>query len=64
MQAGMTEIFNKPLQTGKRKSLRKEMLGAEVVLWGYLRNNKLEGIKFRRQYGIGKYIVDFYSPQV
>ena len=41
--------------------LRKELTPAERELWTYLRNNKLLGINFRRQYAIGRYIVDFVS---
>lgn len=44
--------------------MRKQTPRDEVVLWGHLRDKKIDGIKFRRQYGIGKYIVDFYSPQI
>jgi very-short-patch-repair endonuclease len=28
-----------------------------------LRNRQLAGVKFRRQFSIGKYILDFYSPE-
>jgi very-short-patch-repair endonuclease len=28
-----------------------------------LRNRQLSGVKFRRQYPIGKYILDFYAPE-
>lgn len=38
------------------------MTRAEIILWSQLKNNNLNQIKFRRQYGVGKYIVDFYSP--
>lgn len=38
------------------------MTFAEIILWGYLKNKQLSGLKFRRQQGIGKYIVDFYCP--
>ena len=41
------------------KNLRKNQTDAENVLWFNLRNNKLNGIKFKRQVPIGKYIVDF-----
>ena len=41
--------------------LRKESTPAERRLWAYLRNNKLNGINFRRQHAIGRYIVDFVS---
>ncbi len=39
------------------------MTPAEVALWNELRREKL-GYKFRRQYGIGPYIIDFYCPQL
>lgn len=35
----------------------------EVILWQKLRAKQLNGVKFRRQYSIGKYIVDFYAPK-
>ncbi len=37
---------------------------AEVMLWTKLRGKNLNNVKFRRQYSIGPYIVDFYSPQM
>ena len=37
---------------------------AEVTLWSKLRSKGLNGCKFRRQYSIGSYIVDFYCPQI
>lgn len=37
---------------------------AEVVLWAKLRGKNLQGFKFRRQYGVGPYIVDFYCPEL
>ena len=33
-----------------------------MKLWHYLRNKKL-GVKFRRQHGIGPYVVDFYCKE-
>jgi len=41
--------------------LRKEPTPAERKLWAYLRGNKLNGVYFRRQHAIGKYIADFVS---
>lgn len=43
------------------KKLRKRQTEAEKRLWSRLRNKKLDGIKFRRQQPIGKYIVDFVT---
>jgi len=46
---------------GIAKNLRKNNTDVERLLWKYLRARQLEGIKFRRQQPIGKYIVDFVS---
>jgi very-short-patch-repair endonuclease len=39
------------------------MTGPEARLWSRLRARQLQGLKFRRQHGIGPYIVDFYCPE-
>lgn len=39
------------------------MTSAEKQLWSHLRNRQIEGLKFRRQHGIGPYIVDFFCPE-
>ena len=36
------------------------MTKPEVVLWQHLREDKLSGLRFRRQHPIGSYILDFY----
>lgn len=40
------------------RDLRKKHTEAERMLWKYLRSRQLGGLKFRRQYSIGDYIVD------
>ena len=45
------------------KSLRKRLTDAEKVLWKHLRAKQLQGLKFRRQEPIGKYVVDFVCYQ-
>jgi len=47
----------------KSRSLRKNQTDAEKKLWSVLRNRQLAGAKFRRQFTIDKYILDFYSPE-
>src|SRR5213076_3284243 len=32
----------------------------EAIVWQWLRNRQIGGHKFRRQYPVGPYIVDFY----
>jgi len=45
------------------RSLRKSATWAEKELWRHLRNNKMAGLKFRRQQCLGSYVLDFYCPQ-
>lgn len=59
----MTQIFNKTVYKNKRRNLRQVMPLAEKILWSRLRSKQLKGYKFRRQYSIGFYIVDFYAPK-
>ena len=60
----MTRLFNLTSEKEKRRALRKNMPPAEIILWSKLRGNNLNGCKFRRQYSIGPYVVDFYCPQL
>ncbi|MBI4642596.1 MAG: endonuclease domain-containing protein [Deltaproteobacteria bacterium] len=41
------------------RNLRKNQTDAENLLWRHLRGKQLEGLRFRRQHPIGRYIVDF-----
>ena len=42
------------------RKMRKEQTDAEQFLWRLLRNRNFCGFKFRRQYPIGGYILDFF----
>ena len=59
----MTKLYNKSEEKFKRKRLRGNMPHAEVILWSKLKGKGI-GYKFRRQYSIGKFVVDFYSPEL
>jgi very-short-patch-repair endonuclease len=41
------------------RQLRRDATDAERRLWSALRDRRLSGYRFRRQYPIGRYIVDF-----
>jgi very-short-patch-repair endonuclease len=56
-------IHNKGDLQSLRRQLRSNLTPAEAELWKHIRNNRLEGKKFRRQHSIGNYILDFYCPQ-
>ena len=60
----MQNTYNTPNTEIKRKELRKNSTESEKKLWQYLRNRQFEGLKFYRQYWIGNYITDFYSPSL
>ncbi|MDG4884336.1 endonuclease domain-containing protein [Mesorhizobium sp. WSM4884] len=53
---------HQPITKAKRsfaRTLRREMTESEHKLWQELRDRRLDGIKFRRQTPIGKYVADF-----
>ena len=53
----MVEWKKKP--TKNARALRRDLTDAERKLWYGLRDRRLEGRKFRRQYALGRYVVDF-----
>ncbi|MDD5110227.1 MAG: endonuclease domain-containing protein [Patescibacteria group bacterium] len=55
-------IYNRSASKPQRRRLRKNFTDAERLLWGKLRNRQVLGMKFFRQYGVGPYILDFYTP--
>jgi very-short-patch-repair endonuclease len=55
-------LFNRKGLKSFRSSLRNRSTSAEAALWNILKSRNLEGRKFRRQYSIDNYIVDFCCP--
>jgi very-short-patch-repair endonuclease len=47
------------MRTASARRLRSDMTDAEQALWHLLRNRRLHGHKFRRQFLIGPYIADY-----
>ena len=56
-------ICNNPALKSLRKTLRNNPTPAESALWEQLRAGRLNGSRWRRQYSIGNYILDFYCPK-
>lgn len=46
-----------------RRKLRQQATHAEKIFWRAVAQRQLGGLKFRRQHGIGGFIVDFYCVQ-
>ena len=60
----MTIHYNKNKYKTNRKRLRNNSTEAEIILWNYIKDKKLLGYKFRRQYGVDQFILDFYCTEL
>ena len=56
-------MFNDSKQKDFRRKLRHNLTYPEFIFWQAVRGKSL-GVKFRRQQGFGRYIVDFYASEV
>lgn len=59
----LTSTFNQQRNKPLRRQLRQQPIACERILWQKIRNRQLD-YKFKRQFGIDKYIVDFYCPRL
>ncbi|HBX55492.1 endonuclease domain-containing protein [Pseudomonas sp. UBA2684] len=46
------------------KQLRRDQTNCEKLLWQCLRNRQLGSFKFRRQYPLPPYVLDFYCAEL
>ena len=60
----MTKHFNKSNNVESRKFLRNHPTYTEFLMWKQLKSKRLCGYKFRRQYSVDQYIIDFYCPRL
>ncbi|HYH80890.1 MAG TPA: endonuclease domain-containing protein [Longimicrobium sp.] len=44
------------------RAMRKAMTPAEARLWAAIRRGGLDGVPFRRQHTVGRFVLDFYAP--
>jgi very-short-patch-repair endonuclease len=63
-KAVMTENFNRKSEIYKRRELRKNPTLAEKILWQHLKGRQLVSFKFRRQYSVNQFVIDFYCSKV
>jgi len=59
----MTKLYNRKQEKEKRRELRQNETIAETNMWSQLRNRGCLSLKFKRQFSIDKYIIDFYCPE-
>ena len=55
----MPHEFVPRLHRGSARRLRRDQTDVERKLWRYLRANRFDGLRFKRQAPMGRYIVDF-----
>jgi very-short-patch-repair endonuclease len=58
----MNRIHNLPDRKTLRQKLRHNATPAEKLFWQCLKKSGI-GAKFRRQHGVGPYVLDFYCPE-
>ena len=46
------------------RDLRRPQTPTEALLWGALRDRRLDGLKFRRQHAVGRFVLDFYCHEL
>ena len=46
-----------------RRELRNDGTPAEALLWLSLKSRQIEGVKWRRQFSVGPFVLDFYCPE-
>ena len=57
-------LVNRTEQKVLRRELRTCGTSAEAAMWRMLKSRQVENVKFRRQFGVGAYVIDFYSPEL
>ena len=60
----MTIHYNKESEKANRKKLRRNSTQAEQILWECLKDRKFLGLKFKRQFSIDHFVLDFYCPKI
>ena len=60
----MTKHYNKSSETGKRRNLRQHQTNAEELVWRFIRNRQLLGYKFKRQFSVDHFVIDFYCSEL
>ncbi|MBR6699122.1 MAG: DUF559 domain-containing protein [Bacteroidaceae bacterium] len=56
--------FNNAAKKQMRQNLRTHGTSAEATMWKILKSRQIAGVKFRRQFGVGPYTLDFYCPEL
>ena len=63
-QDNSQRIFNSAENKQLRQTLRTHGTSAEATMWRMLKSEQICGVKFRRQFSVGPYFLDFYCPRL
>ncbi len=58
------QLFNRKYLKKYRRKLRNNLTPAEATLWLHLKNKQLNARRFRRQFSVNNYILDFYCNKL
>lgn len=57
-------LYNHKTLRDRRRDLRNNQTPAEKLLWKHISGDKIQGLRFLRQYSVGPYILDFYCAKI
>ncbi len=57
-------LYNHKTLKDRRRDLRNNQTPAEKLFWKNISHDKIFGLRFLRQYGVGPYILDFYCSKI
>lgn len=60
----MTKLYNLIELKQKRRDLRRNQPSPETVMWNIVRSRQIRGYKFKRQFSVGPFILDFFCPEL
>jgi very-short-patch-repair endonuclease len=59
----MTIHYNRTSEKSNRRRLRRNTTEAEEFLWEYLKDRKFLNLKFKRQFSVDHFVIDFYCSE-
>ena len=58
----MSRLYNLPALKVRRRALKKNLTPAEAKFWSLVKNRGFHGYRWRRQFSVGAFVLDFYCP--
>ncbi|MCS5421317.1 MULTISPECIES: endonuclease domain-containing protein [Psychrilyobacter] len=58
------EIINLKKAKLTKTKTKKNFTEEEKMIWNFIKDRKLYNVKFKKETEIGKYIFNFYSPEI